>query len=159
MIAQGAFADTIFKDKRANPEWQKKSQDVFVITNAMYDVFVKVDDKVLSNYSSKYNIKKGFTDLVDRKAIHSLIKDFVVDKQMAGGGSVNTAAGIVNLGGAAALACVVSLDNFGKKFYSSVIQEGILPMVKFKKRGQTGVVLVFITPDLTFRSKEKIKLQ
>jgi sugar/nucleoside kinase (ribokinase family) len=147
LIVQTAPATQLFKNKRSNPAWQQKSQDLFVISNAMYDILIKVDDNTLSKYSSKYNIKKGFNGIIDRESLYSIIKESTAEKQMAGGGSINTASGLVNLGGSSALSCIVSLDEFGKKFHTSVVQEGITPMIKFREKSNTGIVLIFITPD------------
>lgn len=134
-------------DYREDQQWQTKEKDLFIVSNAMYDFFIKVDHETLNKYSSVYNIKKGFSGIIDRKSMHSIINETKIFKQAAAGGSTNTALGMVSFGGSATFNSVASLDNIGKKFYASIQESGVVPIIKFREEGSTGVVIVFVTPE------------
>lgn len=124
-----------------------KPFDVFGLGNALVDQEYKIDDSFLT----KHNIAKGHMTLVDEPRLNQLIdalSDVEPMKRCSGGSAANTIYAVQAFGGRSFYACRVAGDPTGAFFLSDLSAAGV-QSVAFDpdKEGQSGRVLVLITPD------------
>lgn len=119
--------------------------DVVGIGSALLDFTVKIDDSMLN----KAELKKGQMHLIDckkSKEILSLLGEDNV-KITAGGSAANTLAGVVCLGGNAALIGKIGNDEHGKIYEQKTKENGVETGLCKNENIMTGHAITFITPD------------
>jgi sugar/nucleoside kinase (ribokinase family) len=139
-----AWSKNRFIDGRASILCMINTYDVFGIGNALVDYFVKSDeDFLLEN-----GLIKGASNFLPREKLdelHSKVSDSIFTC-LPGDNARNVCEGVSFLGGRAAYASSTAEDEAGKIFESSLRTQHIDSFLE-KRQGDTGKILVFITPD------------
>ncbi|MBW2992669.1 adenosine kinase [Candidatus Woesearchaeota archaeon] len=117
--------------------------DVIGIGNALMDILVNVGHEQLL----EMNLKKGVMTVFDAKEIEEIEKKLGGYVKIAPGGSVaNTMHGIAQLGGKVIFIGKVGHDEHGAIYEQKMVESGVKSKI-VKKKGTTGKVITFITPD------------
>lgn len=118
--------------------------DVLAIGNAIVDVLAKVGDGFLI----ERNLTKGGMTLVDAQNAGKIYEEIIPEREVSGGSSANTVAGIASLGGAAAFIGKVHDDELGQEFKRSIGSAGVDFFTKPLIQGpSTARSIVLVTPD------------
>ncbi|MCS6831031.1 MAG: adenosine kinase [Armatimonadota bacterium] len=118
--------------------------DVFGMCNALVDVQVRVDEKMLS----ELGLQKGGMFLIDEAQRGFLVKHLAhsVVHSEAGGSGANTMIGVALLGGRACYTSKVADDEHGAIYRRSLSDKGVKPNLAIGG-DSTGVSFILLTPD------------
>lgn len=119
--------------------------DVLTIGNAITDILASVDD----DFIEKEHMSKGIMHLIEGDRSAALYEQMPADKkQISGGSSANTAAGVASLGGSAAFIGKVADDEVGRFFAKDLNAAGVSYTTEMLEHGAaSGRSMIFITPD------------
>lgn len=118
--------------------------DVVSIGNALVDVLAKVGDTFLS----ERGLAKGNMTLVEAAEAGKIYADVIPERQVSGGSSANTVAGLASLGADCAFIGKVHDDELGQLFQRDIGAAGIDFFTKPLAEGPaTGRSVVLVTPD------------
>ncbi|HVU22444.1 MAG TPA: adenosine kinase [Rhizomicrobium sp.] len=117
---------------------------VTALGSAIVDVLAAVDDTFLLTH----NIAKGVMTLIDEYRAEHLYSAFGNTREVAGGSSANTMAGLASLGAKGNFAGKVKRDRLGDAFASSMRELGLNYTTAPADGGpQTACCLIAVTPD------------
>jgi sugar/nucleoside kinase (ribokinase family) len=117
---------------------------VTALGSAIVDVLAEVDDTFLLTH----NIAKGVMTLIDEYRAEHLYSAFGNTREVAGGSSANTMAGLASLGAKGNFAGKVKRDRLGDAFASSMRELGLNYTTAPADGGpQTACCLIAVTPD------------
>src|SRR5262245_58689909 len=120
------------------------SFDVFGMCNAIYDLQAEVEDHVLE----ELDLQKGSMRLLEaaqQRRIVPRVYTHIVHSE-AGGSGANTMFGIALLGGTACFTSRVGSDEHAELYRQGLAARGVKPNLGASE-GDTGVCLIFISPD------------
>jgi sugar/nucleoside kinase (ribokinase family) len=118
--------------------------DVLGIGNAIFDVLVQTDERVLS----LHGMTKGGMALIDEARAASIYRDMGPATEMSGGSAANTIVGIANLGARAAYVGKVRDDQIGRLYIHDIRAAGVAFETKAAADGPaTGCSYILVTPD------------
>ena len=118
--------------------------DVVGIGNAIVDVLAKVGEGFLQ----ERNLPKGGMTLVDAVTAGKIYADLVPEREVPGGSSANTVAGLASLGGAPAFIGKIHDDELGQEFTRDIGAAGVDFFTAPLNEGPvTGRSIVLVTPD------------
>jgi sugar/nucleoside kinase (ribokinase family) len=119
--------------------------DVLTIGNAITDILARVDDAFIQSE----HLSKGIMHLIERDRSDALYEKMPADKkQISGGSSANTAAGVASLGGRAAFIGKVADDEVGRFFAKDLNAAGVTYTTELLEHGAaSGRSMILITPD------------
>lgn len=120
------------------------THDVLTIGNAIVDIIARTeDDFLLAN-----GIIKGAMNLIDAERAELLYSRMGPAIEMSGGSAGNTAAGVANLGGAAAYFGKVSNDHLGGIYRHDMrAQKVAFDTAPLEGTPPTARSMIFVTPD------------
>lgn len=114
------------------------------IGNAIVDVFCKVSD----DYLAEYSLTKGSMKLVDENEFKKLISTLKIEDTVSGGSVANSIVGLSQLGNEVGFLGKINDDNLGQKYEDGLIKENVKFFYNKKKETiSTGSCLILITPD------------
>ncbi len=99
----------------------KKKYDVVAISQAIVDLFAKVD----MDFFEEHGIQKGTTTHVDKATSDGFLSQLEVLMKCAGSAPVNTLSAMSALGGKCALISRICKDDLGEIFKKSLDEQGI----------------------------------
>lgn len=118
--------------------------DVAAVGNAIVDVMVHVDEKLLA----ALGLKKGVMTLIDAETADRLYDRLPPAIECSGGSAANTTSGVASLGGKAAFIGLVKDDQLGAVFRHDLASQGVaFPTRPAQAGAPTARCLVLVTPD------------
>ncbi|UPM50317.1 adenosine kinase [Synechococcus sp. A10-1-5-1] len=123
---------------------EKKSLDVVGIGNAIVDVLVQADDRVIEGFG----LTKGTMALIDQDQAETLYSKLGPGLETSGGSAANTLAGIAQLGGRAGFIGRVRDDQLGTIFAHDIRAVGTRFETPAATVGaSTARCLILVSPD------------
>ena len=118
--------------------------DVLGVGNAIVDVLAKDGEGFLT----ERDLKKGRMTLVEAEDAGKIYADLIPEREVSGGSSANTVAGLASLGGAPAFIGKVHDDELGQLFKRDIGAAGVDFFTQALEQGpSTGRSIVLVTPD------------
>lgn len=118
--------------------------DVVAIGNAVVDVLAKIGEGFLT----ERNLTKGEMTLVDAKKAGEIYADIIPEREVSGGSSANTVAGLASLGLSCAFIGKVHDDELGQTFSRDIGVIGVdFETIPLHQGPSTARSIVLITPD------------
>ena len=127
--------------------------DVYALGSALIDIQIRVTEQQIA----ELGLQKGTMRLTRREEQENILKRLLGENDLSldaarglhyapGGSAANTAYGIAQLGGTAALCGKVARDRFGNAYIRGTRESGVL-FNGIQAEGATGTCIVLITDD------------
>ncbi len=125
--------------------------DIIAINQAVYDIYVQLDDQKLREIIAPLGISKGGYKRIETQELRLILQNLPdISKKHAGGASANTLAGVSSLGGKTTFIGIIADDDFGHSFvkdmHEAKVKSNCLVRNAAADKG-TALVILLITPD------------